>query len=88
MKKPVAWMKIYTADGDYVASCVDGGCAAALMAMLGTGATIRNGHARKNTLWCEGAEAHSAAESYDYVTLRIAELTDSGNRPNGDEYGA
>lgn len=76
-KKPVAWMKIYTAQGDYVASCVDAGCAAALMSMLGTGATIRNGHARKNIVWTEGREARSAADSYDYVTARIAELTTS-----------
>jgi hypothetical protein len=74
-KKPVAWMKIYTAQGDYVASCVDTGCAAALMSMLGDGATIRNGHTLKHTLWREGSETHSAAESYDYVTARIAELT-------------
>jgi len=43
-KKPVAWMKVYDPAGNYVASCVAAEAGAALMAMYGDGAEIRNGH--------------------------------------------
>jgi hypothetical protein len=39
--------------------------AAALLALLGTGATLRHGH--RTIVWREGEEEHPAAESYDAV---------------------
>lgn len=74
-KKPVAWMKIYDAAGNYVASCVEAEAGAALMAMYGEGAEIRNGHAKKNAIWREGFEAQPAGDSYDFVALVCKERT-------------
>lgn len=74
-KKPVAWMKIYDPAGNYVASCVEAEAGAALMALYGEGAEIRNGHAKKNTLWREGFEAQPAGDSYDYVALVVKDRT-------------
>lgn len=73
--KPVAWMKIYTPAGHYVASCNDESAAAALMAFYGDGAEIRNGHAKKNAIWREGSESQAAGESYDFVVNTIHERT-------------
>lgn len=66
-KKPVASMKIYDPSGNYVASCVQPEAGAALMAMYGKGAEIRNGHAKKNVIWREGSEAQPAGDSFDFV---------------------
>ena len=52
---------------EYVASCHYLEDAAAIVAMRGTGATIRLGHSSAWTLWTEGAEAQHAGESYDFV---------------------
>lgn len=74
-KKPVAWMKIYAPSGIYVASCNDPAAAAALMSFYGDGAEIRNGHAKRNVVWKEGAELQRAGESYDYVSALIHDRT-------------
>ena len=74
-KKPVAWMKIYDPAGNYVASCVAAEAGAALMAMYGEGAEIRNGHSKRNDIWREGFEAQPAGESYDFVALVVADCT-------------
>lgn len=74
-KKPVAWMKIYTPSGDYVASCNDYAAAAVLVAFYGDGAEIRNGHAKKNAIWREGCEEQPAGESYDYVASILQQRT-------------
>lgn len=83
MKRPVAWMKIYDGKGNYLASCVEPEGAAALVALAGAGATIRNGHALKNALWVEGEEAQSAGDSYDFVAQvvheRLNPIVDSTN---------
>ena len=50
---------------EYVASCKYAEDAAALVAVLGEGATIRFGHGP--VLWAEGREDQSAGESYDHV---------------------
>jgi hypothetical protein len=63
--------KIYKADGEYVAACKYAEDAAALVAVLGTGTTIRLGH--RFVVWTEGAEAIPAGESYDTVAATIAE---------------
>ena len=71
----VAWLEVYDASGNYLAAGVDAGSAAAVVSLAGEGATIRNGHAKKNTIWTEGAETHPAAESYDFVALVIHDRT-------------
>lgn len=83
--KPVAWMKIYTPCGRYIASCNDAAAAAVLMAFYGNGAEIRNGHATKNAIWREGKESQSAAESYDFVTNVIYDRTHHTPMPDGTE---
>lgn len=60
--------KIYSADGEYLAACKRAEEAAAVVAFLGTGATIRDGH--KTILWTEGTDG-IAAESYDFVADRV-----------------
>ncbi len=60
--------KVYTADGQYMASCKYPEHAAILMGsgfMFGEGATIRDGHSRAGILWTEGAEGFPASESFD-----------------------
>ena len=64
--------KVYTPDGEYVASCKHAEDAAALVALYGDGATIRAGHSRRDILWHEGFQGQPAAESYDFVA-RTAE---------------
>ena len=73
MKIPVAWMKVYSKNNDYLGCCVEAEGAAALVALAGNGATIRNGHARKNAIWVEGREAQPAGESFDFVAQTIHE---------------
>lgn len=74
-KRPVAWLRVYDRDGNYLASCVETEGAAALVALAGAGATIRNGHARKNAVWVEGKETQPAGESYDFVAQTIVDRT-------------
>ena len=59
--------KIYSPLNAYVASCKHVEDAAALVALYGDGATIRDGAASRRTVWTEGRETISAAESYDTV---------------------
>lgn len=63
-------LKIYSADGEYVASCKYCEDAAALVAMHGDGTTIRHGHS--NIVWTEGKETQPASESYDFVARTIS----------------
>ena len=62
--------KVYDAHGAYQAACKEVEAAAALMGFYGDGATIRNGHAKKYTVWTEGSEEISACESYDAVAIK------------------
>lgn len=58
--------KVFTARGEYEAACKSAETAAAVVSMLGEGATIRAGHAKRLTVWTEGADADGiAADSYD-----------------------
>jgi hypothetical protein len=70
--------KVFNAGGDYRAAFKDLSEAAAFVAILGAGAEIRAGHARRTVLWREGSEQHPASESYDNVAcvalLRLTEL--------------
>ena len=65
MAASLRW-KIYTRENQYIASCRYLATAAALMAFLGDGATIRDGHTKRHTVYTEGISGN-AAESYDYV---------------------
>lgn len=65
--------KVFDKHGEYLASCKRPEEAAVLMAFLGEGATIRDGHMVKDVVWREGAEEQSAAVSYDYVAEIVEE---------------
>lgn len=65
--------KIFNPEGEYVAACKYPEEAAALMTFLGDGAEIRDGHTK--VVWTEGSELQPAAESYDFVTMKIEERT-------------
>jgi len=56
--------KIYTASGEYTAATKHPEEAACLVSFLGDGATIRDGHTLRWTVWTEGADG-CAADSYD-----------------------
>jgi len=64
-------LKVYDAENEYRAACHYAEDAAALVALLGDGATIRDGHSRRFVLWSEGNEEQPAAESYDYVAETV-----------------
>jgi hypothetical protein len=66
-------LKVYDAAGEYIASVKYAEHAAVLVSVLGAGATIRQGHARRMTLWTEGHELQPAAESYDFVANLVYE---------------
>lgn len=66
--------KVYDANNLYQAACKELEAAAALVALYGTGSSIRLGH--RAVLWTEGYEAQEAGESYDAV----AELADARER--------
>ena len=55
--------KVYDADGSYQAACKNTALAAAVVALLGDGATVRYQH--KRVLWTEGEEDAPAGDSYD-----------------------
>jgi predicted secreted protein len=59
--------KVYRASGEYVASCKYASDAGWMAAISGDGATVRYGHAKKDTLWTEGAEVTTAGKSFDHV---------------------
>jgi hypothetical protein len=58
--------KVYTYDGEYVASFKYADDAAVLIAAR-HGGTIRDGHDKRSTLWTEGIESQNAGDSYDHV---------------------
>lgn len=62
--------KLYNEAGEYVASCKYGEDAAALVAHLGQGATILDGHRVSDIRWTEG-ETGDASESFDQVADAI-----------------
>lgn len=54
---------------EYVACCKYPEDAAALVALMGEGAKVKYGH--NLVVWIEGAESHSAAESYDLTAATM-----------------
>ena len=65
--------KVYRAHGEYVGCCKYASDAGWLAAVSGDGATVRYGHAKKDTLWTEGSEVTTAGESFDHVAQIIIE---------------
>ena len=65
--------KVFDKRSIYLAACKRPEEAAVLVAFLGDGATIRDGHSTKDIVWLEGMEHQSASESYDYVATIIQE---------------
>jgi hypothetical protein len=57
--------KVYDAEKNYQAACKEPTTAAAVVSLLGIGATIRYGH--NQVVWKEGDELILAGESYDIV---------------------
>ena len=62
--------KIYSSEGRYLGCLKDPSDAAAVVSMYGDGAQIRDGHAKKQTVWTEGADG-DAGDSYDHVATTI-----------------
>ena len=58
-------LKIFNSQGEYIGCVKHYEDAACLVASYGTGATVRFGHSKRQTLWNEGAEDFSAGDSYD-----------------------
>ena len=67
--------KVFTADGTYVAAIKHLEDAAAFVSIQGEGSTVRNGHAKKNTLWTEGLDGN-AGESYDEAAAVMRAVID------------
>ena len=64
--------KVFNPSGEYVASCKHAEDAAAVVALYGDGAQIRTSHSKRDTVWVEGEESDSAANSVDFVALMVA----------------
>lgn len=62
--------KIYSADGEYLAATKRAEEAGAVVALLGVGATIRDGHSTKRIVWTEGMDG-TAGDSYDAVAKKV-----------------
>ena len=69
--------KIFDSEGRYQASAKDVGLAAMIVTFLGDGATIRDGHSLKSTVWTEGQEDQPAGENYDLAAITIYGRTDA-----------
>lgn len=65
--------KVYSRQGEYLAAVKYPEDAAALVSCLSDGATIRDGHPARRTVWTEGAEDQPAGESFDHVAHTIAD---------------
>lgn len=73
-------LKVFCPQGEYVAACKRYEDAACLASFYGDGATIRLGHAKRLTLWTEGAEEFGAGESYDRAANVMADRRFQLNR--------
>jgi hypothetical protein len=62
--------KIYDSADQYQAACHEPEAAAVLVSFYGDGASIRDGHQAKHSLWTEGLDG-LAGESYDHVAQMI-----------------
>jgi len=62
--------KVFNAVGEYVACCKHVEDAAAIIASYGDGASIRTGHAKKDTVYVNGVDGN-AGDSYDAVARHV-----------------
>lgn len=62
-----ACFRLFSADGQFIASCADPLQSALMVAALGHGATIRDSLFRKDVLWTEGSERHAADANFKYA---------------------
>lgn len=72
--------KVYNPGGEYVASCKYVEAAAAVVALYGSGATIRVGHSKRSIVWQEGTDG-DAGESYDVVAEIVYQRESRGMAP-------
>ncbi len=63
-------IKCYDAAGKYQASVKDYDLAGAIMAMLGEGSTVRDGHTVSDIVYTEGVDG-DCGESYDAVNHHV-----------------
>ena len=73
--------KVYNDQDEYIASTKYVEDAAVLIS-ANMGGTIRNGHAKANILWTEGAEDFPAGESYDGVAQVVHQRIQERVRKN------
>lgn len=73
--------KLFDASGAYVGAAKDSHTAAQFVAALGDGASVRDGHAKKRTLWTEGREQTTAFESFDAAAAEMERRLYAMNRP-------
>lgn len=69
--------KVYDADNVYQAACKHPEEAAALVALLGPGSSIRDGHTKADIVWLEGEEASPAGDSYDLAAGTVWQRVES-----------
>lgn len=77
--------KIFSAGNEYVASIKYLEDAAAFVSIQGEGATVRNGHAKKDTLWTEGVDGN-AGESYDETAATMRAIITANSAKVRAEY--
>ena len=78
--------KVYAANGvEYLAATKYAEDAAVLVSALGPGATIRTGHARKDTVWMEGDDGN-AGDSYDAVAEHVAAVVMARNAARAEKH--
>ena len=65
--------KVYDSNGEYQAATKRPEEAAAVVALLGEGSTIRTEHSKKSIVWSEGKEECLAGDSYDVVAQTVYE---------------
>jgi hypothetical protein len=75
--------KVYSAEGEYLASAKYAEDAAAVVGLRGEGATIRRGHTTGNTVWTEGVDG-LASESFDACAELVYNRIDGGINKGGN----
>jgi hypothetical protein len=65
--------KVFDAAGAYQAACKEAAASAVVASFYGPGATVRNGHAKRDTVWTQGPEADGdvADVSYDDIEALV-----------------
>ena len=71
--------KVYSSDGEYLASCKYPLHAAMIVGAHSDG-TVRDGHRAKDIVWNEGAEEFPASESWDSAEAVILRRAQSRRR--------